>query len=60
MRIPFAVATMSFAAFGILANVHGPMLGVPQGQAATHPSMAMCLFGLGYWALRMKRFGQPS
>lgn len=59
-RIPFAVATMSFALFGLFANGAAPMLGIPQETAATHPLTALCLFGLGYWSLRMNRFGQPS
>ena len=60
LRIPFAVATMSFAAFGLMANGLGPLTGLAMGAAATHPLTALCLFGLGFWAMRMKRFGQPS
>ena len=59
-RVPFAVLAMVFAAVGLAtnyANVDG-MLRPLDGKAATHPVTALCLFGLGLMALRVKRFGR--
>ncbi|MBU2993618.1 GGDEF domain-containing protein [Octadecabacter sp. 1_MG-2023] len=62
LRIPLAVAAMTFAGLGLVVNRLGPNVlgGFFDGAASTHPMTAYCLFALGYWVVRMKRFGHVS
>lgn len=62
MRVPLAILTMAFAGIGLAANLAGVDLMLrPLGDgAATHPITAICMFALGFGALRLKRFGRRS